>query len=101
MNAAPFFRPANEAQLVAQINQVILGARSCKFTLNGNVQAGREAQGTVTLNGVRLNFNDNNGWKLLSPNQIELQGTACTTVKTVVNASLSARFPCDAVIKIK
>ncbi len=95
---AAFFRPADEAQLIAQINAVITGARPCKYTLNGTVQPGFESQGTVLLNGAVLPFGDPNGWRLSTPSEIELVGAACQTVKTSANASLSASFPCGAVI---
>ena len=98
---APFFRPDNEAQLIAQINAVITGARPCKYTLNGVVQAGFESQGKVTLNGNALPFADANGWRLSSPSEVELQGTACKTVKTARTASITASFPCGAVVIVK
>lgn len=97
-DAAPFFRPNDQAQLLAQINQVITGTRSCKYTLNGTVQPGFEPQGLVTLNGQRLGYGDPNGWRLPSANEIELVGQACETVRTAVSATLTASFPCGGVI---
>lgn len=97
-DAAPLFRTNDRQQVIDALNQIILGVRSCKFTLNGTVIPGTEAQGIVKLNGANLGFNDPNGWKLLSANEIEMVGTACTTVKTVVNAQVSVRFPCGTVV---
>jgi hypothetical protein len=94
---AAVYRPTNREQLVAALNQVILGVRSCKFTLNGAVKAGTEAQGKVTLNGGQLGYNDPNGWKLNSPTDLELVGGACNTILTSPNAQLSVRFPCGTV----
>lgn len=94
---ATIFRPTGKQELIDQLKSVVTGARSCKFTLNGNVQPGREGEGTVTLNGTTLVLNDANGWKLVSPSEIELTGEACRTVQTVIDASLSVRFPCGSV----
>jgi hypothetical protein len=96
-DAAPFFRPTDEAELTAQINGVILGARPCKFSLNGSVQPGQESQGTVVLNGAPLVYNASNGWRLTSPSELELLGSACEEVKTTPDAELRASFPCGAV----
>jgi hypothetical protein len=97
-DAAPFFRPTDEAQLISQINSIIAGVRSCKYTLNRNVQPGFESRGTVRLNGDALPFGDPNGWRLTAPNEIEIQGTACETIKTTANATLTATFPCGSIV---
>jgi hypothetical protein len=97
-DAAPFFRPTDEAQLISQINSIIAGVRSCKYTLNRNVQPGFESRGTVRLNGNVLPFGDPNGWRLTAPNEIEIQGTACETIKTTASATLTATFPCGSIV---
>lgn len=97
-DASPLFRTNNRQQLVDALNQIILGARSCKFQLNGVVQTGTESQGTVVLNGTTLTFGDPNGWKLNGSTELELVGAACTTVKTTTEAQLSVRFPCGTVL---
>jgi hypothetical protein len=96
---APFFRPNNEQQLIDQINTIIYGARPCKYTLNGTVQPGRESSGTVRLNGTPLTFNDPNGWRLASPTELELLGSACEQVKSTANSSVTASFPCGSVVR--
>lgn len=97
---APIFRPTGKQELIDQLKSVVTGARSCTFTLNGNVQPGREGEGTVSLNGVPLVLNDANGWKLNTPSEIELTGEACRTVQTVIDANLSVRFPCGSVTNV-
>jgi hypothetical protein len=97
-DAAPLFRTSNRQQVLDALNQIILGVRSCKFTLNGAVVPGTEALGSVTLNGAPLGLNNPNGWKLSSPTEIEITGTACTTVKTSPSAKVSVRFPCGAIV---
>jgi hypothetical protein len=68
------------------------------FDLNGQVTAGTESQGTVTLNGAVVPYGD--GWHLVTPSRMELAGAACATLKSTPNATLSARFPCGAITKI-
>jgi hypothetical protein len=99
-DAATIYRTSNQQQLVDALNQIILGVRSCKFALNGAVVAGTETQGRVTLNGALLGYQDPNGWKLNSPTELELVGTACQTVLTSPSAQVSVRFPCGSVTTI-
>ncbi len=100
-DAAPFYRPNDEAELIDQINTIIYGTRPCTFTLNGAVQAGSEAKGVVELNGTPLSYGDANGWRLTSPTELEIVGEACATAKNSPSASITARFPCGAVIIVK
>jgi hypothetical protein len=93
--------PSTQQQLVDALRKIVLDARTCSFDLNGQVQAGMEKLGTVTLNGATVPFDDpqapDEGWRLVTPSRIELVGSACTTLKSTPNAQLSARFPCGAV----
>lgn len=98
---APFYRPTDSATLATQLRQIVDGVRSCTFSLNGSVQAGKEASGTVSLNGTPLTYGDANGWQLNSPTELELRGTACDTIKSSSSAQLSASFPCDAVSNVR
>ena len=100
-DAAPYFRPSTQEELKANIRSIIFGARSCVFTMNGRVQAGKEAQGKVTLNGQPLTYNDPNGWKLRSPTELEILGTACDKVKDEPNVALSVSFPCGTVSSVR
>lgn len=92
-----FYRANNQAELAAAFQQIVEGVRSCAFALNGTVKAGGEADGSVRLNGTSLPLNDPNGWRLSSPTTIELQGTACETVKNADTVSLQASFPCGSI----
>lgn len=100
-DAAPFYRPNDATQLANVIRDIVNGARTCVFSLNGSVQAGEEAKGSVSLNGQPLVYQDPNGWKLNNPRELELLGGACTTAKTAATANLSVRFPCGSVSDIR
>jgi hypothetical protein len=94
-------RPSTQQQLVDALRQIVLGARTCAFDLNGTVQAGLERHGTVTLNGAPVPFDEpggaEEGWRLVTPSRLELVGAACATFKSTPDAQLTARFPCGAV----
>lgn len=95
--------PSSPAALVEALRQIVLGARNCTFDLNGTVQAGRERDGTVTLNGQRVPFAESgaaDGWRLVNASRIELIGATCNTLKTTPDAQLSAAFPCGAVVPV-
>lgn len=89
--------PSNPAQLVSALQNIVLNARTCSFTLSGMVQAGSESLGTVTLNGAKIPYNTADGWVLKDPSTLVLQGASCNTLKTTPAATLSATFPCGAV----
>jgi hypothetical protein len=96
--------PSTPQQLVDALKQIVLDARTCTFTLNGQVQAGSEKLGTVTLNGKPIPFDDpgapEEGWRLKTPGTLELVGEACKTLKATPNATLSARFPCGTIVPL-
>jgi hypothetical protein len=91
---AAVYRADDPQTLINAFNAIVTSTRSCIFKLNGTVVAGDESKGTVALNGVTLSYNDPNGWKLDDPSTLEVTGTACTTVKTTADATLTAKFPC-------
>jgi hypothetical protein len=95
---ATYYPASSAAALVTAFNTIIRGVRSCQLKLNGMVDAAAAAGGDVRLNGQTLPFNDPNGWTLLDSSTIELEGTACTTLKDTDNVTLSASFACGSVI---
>jgi len=91
---APYYLAQTQDALATAFGSIIAGARSCTFTLNGQIQAGQESKGSVSLNGGPLTYNDPNGWKVNSATEVEITGTACTTIKTTPDANLQMSFPC-------
>lgn len=96
--------PSTPQALLDALKKVVLDARTCTYDLNGQVTAGQEKLGTVTLNGTPVPYDDpgapDEGWRLVTPSQIELVGSACATLKAAADAVLSARFPCGAVTSV-
>ena len=97
---ASAIQPSTPKQLVDALTKLVLDARSCSFTLKGQVQPGAESLGSVTLNGktVPLAGAGADGWRLKDASTLELVGKTCETLKATPNASLTARFPCGTVI---
>ena len=91
---AQVFTATTSQQLRDAFDDIIIGARDCELTLNGELVIERAGEGTVTLNGNDLAFGDD--WEVLDASTIALVGEACTTLKTSENVSLSASFPCGA-----
>jgi Mg-chelatase subunit ChlD len=94
-NNAPFWRAGDDASLRQALTEIIGSQVSCDVALSGRVESGDPCSGTVSLNSVALECNDENGWELADSNHIRLRGRACDDWKTLRNAQISAQFPCD------
>ncbi len=90
---ATYYQANNQSALVSAFNEIIYGVRSCKFTLDGQVEASEAGKGTVLLDGKPLTYNDPNGWKLNPPSEVEITGTACDTIKSG-DHKVAIDFPC-------
>ena len=94
-----FYRANNQADLATAFDTIVNGVRSCVLALNGTVDAASAGTGSVVLDGKALAFNDANGWKLNSPTVLELQGSACSTIKNG-DHDLKISFPCGVIVPI-
>jgi len=94
-----FYRANSQADLASAFDSIVNGVRSCVLALNGTVDTANASTGSVVLDGKALSFNDPNGWKLNSPTVLELQGTACQTIKNG-DHDLKITFPCGVVVPI-
>jgi hypothetical protein len=95
---APTYQPASKQALVDAFLSIINGKRTCVFTLDGAVQAGKECDGTVMVNGVKIPCNDPDGYKLNNPSEIEFVGAACDSIMNDPSVVIEASFPCGSVI---
>ena len=76
--------------------EIIGSVRTCDFTLEGTVDAGDAASGTVILDGQTLAFGDPNGWEMPNPTTVRLLGDACEAIQADATG-ISMSFPCDAI----
>jgi len=95
---APTYQPSDPDEMVNNFIDIINGARTCVFTLEGEVDPALADQGTVKLNGVELDYQDADGWKLNSPSEIELTGAACDEIMNGGDDEVTGSFPCGAII---
>ncbi|UQA61945.1 vWA domain-containing protein [Polyangium aurulentum] len=94
---APYYQALDQKTLIDAFNTIINGVRSCVLKLNGTVDEQSAQAGNVVLDGMKLGYNDPNGWKLNSPDEMELLGTACETIKSG-DHQISVTFPCGIVV---
>jgi hypothetical protein len=92
------FYLANSADdLDEAFDTIIGGVRSCVFALDGEVEEGEEDSGEITLDGDELEYEGEDGWRLNAPNELEILGAACETIKTGDHA-VGIEFPCGSYV---
>jgi len=94
---APYYVANNQGQLVDAFNEIIHGARSCEFVVEGVVDMARADEGHVVLNGDSLEFGTD--WNMLDASTLVLLGASCDTFLAEENVLLSANFPCGVVVQ--
>lgn len=94
---APFYEPATQEALGDALASAVRGTRTCSFDLRGEVEPASAHRGSVTVDGTKLSMSDADGWRLVTPSQIELVGPACTAFMDG-DHELRATFPCDVVV---
>jgi hypothetical protein len=77
----------------------IAGVRSCVFDLQGRVKIDLKLAdtGDVQIDGVKVPFGGNDGYRLNSETQIELLGAACQRLRLPETKKVFIDFPCEAV----
>jgi len=93
--------PADQAALTAQIASVISGIKSCTFDLGGDISVDLSLldQASVSIEGQKLPLSQDNGWRMNTPTQAELVGSACATWNDPKNTHIDFNFPCDIIVK--
>jgi hypothetical protein len=93
---APFFVANTPQELRSAFDQIISSVVSCELQIDGTIDESQAQAGTVTLDGIPLQFGVD--WELVNGNVIRLLGQACTTLKSSPNPMVTATFPCGAVL---
>lgn len=99
---AVFYQGVTENSLAEAITQIVTTeSRSCIYELDGKgIADGEENAGTVSLDNVPLELDNNDyGWHLKSPSEIELLGGACDDIQ-IGQHHLEADFPCEVIVQI-
>lgn len=94
-----FFLVNTQDALTAAFETIVAGVRSCSLGLNGEIDPALASSGQVTVDGMPLAMDPDNGWQVVDGTTIELRGTACDAVK-MGTLTLKATFPCEAVLVV-
>lgn len=94
---APFYVPSDQDAMVAAFEEIINGVRSCVLTLDTAILPGQADQGTVTVNGMEIPFDDDDGWRVNSPTEIELLGASCEAIQSG-DVEVTVEFTCQAIV---
>lgn len=98
----PYYTADDAAQLATAFTTILGGLRSCVFAIDqsdGTIDLTAADQGEVRLNGRLLTYADEDGWRLLDGNTLELLGGACDEFRFTANVELTATFPCGAILE--
>jgi hypothetical protein len=93
---------ANQAQLLQQLSSALAGVKSCTFDLGGHVMVNTQRlnEAVIKIDGavIPLDPNNNNGWNMSTPTQLELHGPACDTWRAPAATDIHFGFPCDIIV---
>jgi len=93
---AEAYTALDTADLESAFEDIIGSVQTCDFTLQGRVEPGDAARGSVLLDGESLEYDDPDGWLMLDESTVRLQGAACDAVQSNA-AGIAMSFPCDAI----
>ncbi len=93
---APYYLANSPEALTEAFNDIITGARTCTFVVEGDIDMSQADQGNVVLNGVPIEYGVD--WTLTDEHTLELLGDACDTLLSDPDVTLTASFPCGAVV---
>jgi len=99
---APVYRPGSLSidDLANEISAAIQGVKSCAFDLQGKIKVilERQSQGTVTIEGQVVPFDELNGWHMGTETELVLEGAACEQWKQPESVNIHFDFPCEIII---
>jgi hypothetical protein len=107
---ATVFTPSSvdTGKLVEQISMALAGVRSCTFDLSTfkiDLTKLDEAKvyyidGSGNPQPIALDTTNANGWDMTSATELQLFGSACTSLRAPTTTDIKFNFPCDIVIDI-
>lgn len=102
----PFYSPdaTNQALLVEQLRSALAETKSCTFDLSDDgveVDVARPDLGekaVVNVNGNRIPLDPVNGWHMVTPTTVQLEGAACDAWRVFGETTIDFDFPCDIIV---
>jgi hypothetical protein len=99
---ATVFRPdpTDQAALTKLFATAVSGIKSCLFDLAAglSVDLTKLASAKVTIEGQSIPRDDSNGWRMKTPTQLELRGSACELWHDPDHRTIDFKFPCGVVV---
>jgi hypothetical protein len=94
--------PTDQDALTTQLRSVLAGVKSCLFDLSKfTINLDRLSEASVLVQDQTVPLDMTNGWRMNSPTQLELVGSACTNWQQPQNTKIDFNFPCDIVTVVK
>ncbi len=93
---ADYFQALDSTQLLAAFNQILGNVRTCEFTIDGSIENSYAGQGKVVMDGKALVYSTD--WKLSNDSTLEVLNNACATIMADDDHTLTATFPCTAIV---
>ena len=97
---APLYKAGSNSatDVETAVNAALAAAKSCAFDLaQFSIDPSKLGEGTVTVAGNKIPQDASIGWSMPTPTEMVLNGYACTIWRQP-NATISASFPCDAIL---
>ena len=91
-----FYVATDPTALAAALRSIFTDVRSCTVMVDGEIDVDKAGTGTVTIDGMSIPFGDANGWRVNSPTEIEILGTACESIK-MGDHNIEIAFPCGVI----
>lgn len=92
--ARPYQASSSVAELTQQLQQILERVPLCEVQLEREVDAAELRAGSVTLDGMRLQLNAPDGYRMKDARRLEIVGTACEGLKSA-GRRLSVRISCE------
>jgi len=96
MTDAPYYQALDTSQLIDAFRAIVGGVTGCVFTIDGEVDPAKAAQGLVKLDGTPLD--EGTDWQMVDGKTFEVLGDACDTIQDGHLHHVAAVFPCGVVI---
>jgi hypothetical protein len=89
-----FYRVLDTRALGEALEAIAGNVQTCVFDLDGTVADDAAEHGSVLLDGVPLTHDAPDGWHLLGPSQLSIDGAACKRIQAATDLVLDISFPC-------
>jgi hypothetical protein len=89
---APFYMALDQQALLDAFTEIVQGVRDCQIDLVDPIFPDKANLCTVLVNMEEVPFDDPNGWQVNAEDEIELVGTACTSIQ---EGEVTIEMECD------